>query len=641
MKFCTACGTRAEDASDRWCGVCGSAFAEAPAAPGPLAPYAPANQVASAPSPGWGVGPDIGDGPASTGAPAMLGREWPQDPDQAARRSRKKTPMVIGGALAGVIGVVGIGFGAVKLMSDPTGADSPEAAVRSVLDAISGQDPVAAVRVINPDEARGLDNAVSLTVDRVKKAGFDDGGKFTDAIDVQFENLSFDVDTMGDGAAKVVIDGRVNASFDPAELPEHMQNDAKLKADSLSSDLNDLLGGSPYTDRHQERTQVYLVTVERDGRWYVSPTATALELMTDTLDVPGGDFDAKTLASAEPSAETPDDAVTGLLRAMENQDLVEASGYLVSGQGDLVRAYEESFDTLIRQNGVDWAVEGSVRTASAISGGRGIVTISEATLTGTLSDESRYESGTLSVDGDCYDMGEAPQCVGGDLDEATGIDGFELVTVKEDGNWRIDLYGTATRYLDAAVRTVTQDAAAEAFDAPFLAEPVPLAMGEEVTLEFDRFGDDDLSRVLDVPVTAGKYVRVYATDGDVDMEPVVGLRAAEGSEGLLVLTAGKDGMMRVNVNPDGTRSATLRADLIDPESVKSIDPGDPIVPGELYRFTLSGSTDYEAPFSSGISACRLESGRCTSVNWDWSEGEFLIGAAHTGATAPDYSDYDY
>lgn len=231
----------------------------------------------------------------------------PADVPSSRKRDRRTpgTPGLWGGRGRTAL-VVGCWVGALGLLlvlvvpllgAEEAGADSPEDAVAQLLQGIADVDPVAVVGAIDPEEARDPARAQDAydrmngrllrrgevppaDVTRVLDAvdGQAGGADLTTvailaAVDLDLVGLDLRADpdpTPGSGTRVFVVDGDLEVSLDPDRLPDSVDD----------------IGRASYTmplaegwrrDR-QTSFEPFLVTVERDGRWYVSleESATAL-----------------------------------------------------------------------------------------------------------------------------------------------------------------------------------------------------------------------------------------------------------------------------------------------------------------------------------------------------------------------------
>src|SRR5690606_34232355 len=88
-------------------------------------------------------------------------------------------------------------------------------------------------------------------------------------------------------------------------------------------------------------TGLFVMVVEVDGRWYVSPTATAAEYLAFDWFGEGGDWTAYDEGQERDplGAEQPEQALTSLADAATGDDLPRLLDALPEGQGDLLRPF--------------------------------------------------------------------------------------------------------------------------------------------------------------------------------------------------------------------------------------------------------------------------------------------------------------
>ncbi len=223
---------------------------------------------------------------------------------RTSRKARADRPRHLWGGRGRTALKVGCWVGAVLLalpvlvpllVADETGADSPEDAVAQLLQGIADIDPVAVVSVVDPvetDDPGRADAAYDELSSRLLRIGDVPpldvvvvlsaaenqlGGKVDRAalatlaaVDLELDGLDLSPSAAPDGRVRVfVTDGQMAVSVDPGRLPDETGG-----LDRASYDMPIGEGwrrdGAPFDP--------YLVTVERDGRWYVSLEATADDL---------------------------------------------------------------------------------------------------------------------------------------------------------------------------------------------------------------------------------------------------------------------------------------------------------------------------------------------------------------------------
>ena len=274
MAYCSECGTNLRDGA-RFCESCGHAVG-APAAPEPVAVGAPVGAVSAAAGAGSFHPPADPTphylSPASESYAAEPAAAAPTGP----RKSRRGLVTAIGGVAAlGVLG--GVGYVVYDQLTGPNGgADSPQAAVLELSAAADAEDAVTALSLLPPGEVGPIVNlyedveakatSTGVAVEDDPFAGFD---LHLDGVKVQPEQLGEDV------AAVTVTSGTVSWTLDPDQLQGALRvgSDGEVRrATEGSADLVEV------TRNATEGAPLRIMTVQRDGEWYVSPMYTLLEL---------------------------------------------------------------------------------------------------------------------------------------------------------------------------------------------------------------------------------------------------------------------------------------------------------------------------------------------------------------------------
>jgi hypothetical protein len=201
---------------------------------------------------------------ASTGAPTVA--TLAVGPVNAARAERPGRLRRGVAALVAVVLVSGGGYAALSAGSASGGAESPEQALELMLAAIADGDYLAAAEYLVPSEREtlfqaGLDTADELVRLDVLAADLDFGG--LRGVELEFVDLEIRRETPRAGLAHLFVDGgAVTASVDVGSLPLGSIITDRAPEDFLT-----------FSDREVtviQRAPGPIVTVERDGRWYLS-----------------------------------------------------------------------------------------------------------------------------------------------------------------------------------------------------------------------------------------------------------------------------------------------------------------------------------------------------------------------------------
>lgn len=432
MKFCPECGTSLAP-EQRFCTACGAAVQ-------PATPAQPAPAVTEQMS-------------FANGTPI---------PPPA--RKKPVRGLVIAGVGVAVLGVVGVAAWQVFSGAD-TGAEKPEDAVTAILEAAESQDPVAAIGMLNPAEAAGIDEVYEQLHQRLVKAGVASKDGVFEAGAVSFDDVETRVRELGDDVAMVYLeDGTMSVELEAKEFPKALSGVAEeVRAElgdgwqehiDLSEVADDLyIGGEPGTG-------LFVITVKVDGRWHVSPTATAAEYLARDWFGQGGDWSAYAEGGdRDPvTADEPQDALQVLAGAARGDDLDGMLDALPAGQGALLRPFVALANRELAAAGADFDLAIDDQEVRAGDEEDGLVRVDIDRLAGQLNGQ---ESGDpypnqFAVDGACAELatyyGEVEQgCTPQWLVDSSGISKPFVMVRETDGGWQVDLFATAIAWLGEIV----------------------------------------------------------------------------------------------------------------------------------------------------------------------------------------------
>jgi hypothetical protein len=178
----------------------------------------------------------------------------------------------------------------------PAGAASPEAAVEAFAGAVSGLHLRTLIGLLPPDEMAALQEYAGLFLDDAETAMAD----ARNAFQLQITDLKLRSEKDGDQATVYVDDAKVVAKADGTTVLSYADGCAVVqerkicKGDDPTAALHDSLAGNPMASLFGNLTlpkldigqpKVGIVTVQRDGKWFVSPIRTGLGAVTATLKV--------------------------------------------------------------------------------------------------------------------------------------------------------------------------------------------------------------------------------------------------------------------------------------------------------------------------------------------------------------------
>jgi hypothetical protein len=202
--------------------------------------------------------------PITAGPPSIDG--WDLEPagDYVVAPPRRRQPRVVGALVA--LAVVAGGFGVVTLTA-ADGAESPEAAVRAMFDAIDHEDVIGVIEALDPVERDILRPAVEATAreaERVDAASPELDLRKVEGVDLTVGGLELTTTSLGDGYTAVdITQGWVDSAADLDRLPVGATIREMLDEDKAN-------GGKsrPEGDRI-DLAGTRLVAIANDG-WHVS-----------------------------------------------------------------------------------------------------------------------------------------------------------------------------------------------------------------------------------------------------------------------------------------------------------------------------------------------------------------------------------
>ena len=489
--FCGSCGTQRSTPEQRFCSGCGATLAAPPPAATPPAHAAPPAYAAPAPYAAPPAAPPAG--PVDYAVPQQL------PPLEGGRRAPVGKILGIG---ALVLALTGGAIVAWAVLRPQGGADTPEAAVERFLQAVVEQDPVGALEVVNPGEVDGVDELYDTAYARLEDEGLVDGDSLSDAVQVEVENLSFEVQELGDSAARVVLTGGdYTVSFDPDKLPERLAFLAEASPDgeSRSGDLvEDLAYELPDLNWENDVPEPFLTTVKVDDGWYVSAFGTVVDsILAEEINLDFGEYDVREPDYAEIGevpdpivGEDPEEVLDNLADAINSGDVSELLANLPADQVAALRPYARTLQDALDQEFIEFEVGVSDLDLETeeLDDDRLGVTVERALLSGTTYEDGDVDSGTLEIDGRCfvasteYDSDE--ECIGGEAATlgTLGVDSVYLVLQEVDGGYQLDPLATAIAYAQKAVDSVSGS----------MVDDILLEVQTDVTDECDYVEDGEL-----------------------------------------------------------------------------------------------------------------------------------------------------
>lgn len=477
---------------------------------------------------------DRRDGPSAGGTTGGSLEVIPVDPSddvpppipmREAREAGRSMRRVI--ASAGLAALLGVTLLAVSALSGGGGAGSPEEAVQRLADAIDGEDPLAAVDVISPDEVRTLRASVDAAGARAAEMQLvESAGEPLAGLDLSVGPLELEAVPLAPGFAKVVVQGEIESATVRDDFSPLIQQ-AGVESSQASITLAEL---SPAD------VPPFLVTVERDGSWYVSAAYTVLEYIREANGLSPADLGSGRAAAL--GADSPEDAARGVVEALAANDW-ESLFSLAPPDEIPVYDYRVPLGELLADAQTDFTVDELTANAQ-VDGDHATVTMSGS---GSYFDSSDERRRPWKLEGECLRVSDGRYasafCLGDRgllpfslyYDSPTGSSTVQIETVQRDGRWFVSPVGTALTHLDRWIANFDERTLRSLLGtAQQLPPDGSFVLGEPVTFQSEGYG---LAHVYTFEGEAGQeivgrssgprsdelssdfYVEIYGSDGNI------------------------------------------------------------------------------------------------------------------------------
>lgn len=525
MAFCSDCGTKLRDGA-RFCEGCGSAV-HAPAERIPVAASVAAAESVAAPMSLPPANPVVLPPAEPTVEPTVSFHDGPAEPVPAApRKGRRGLVAGIGGlAAVGVLGVVG--YVVYDQLTGPAGgADSPEAAVIELSRAADAEDAVTALSLLPPGEVGPLVNLYQEVEAKATSTGVATADDPFAGFDLHLEGVRVQPEQLGEDVAAVTItSGTVSWTLDPDQLqgPLRVEPDGDVRrASEGSADLVEV------TRNATEGAPLRIMTVQRDGKWYVSPMYTLLEQWRASEGLPAPDF-TQELDLEGTGAASATAAVEEATGAVATYDVDALLDLLSPDEAAALYHYRDAIVMALHRDGAlaELQEEGylTVDDVDAVEGeeidGRVPVTIRGAT--GTLVADEGDDVYSWTLQGNCISWVRNGDSDGGCLDEAftemgLGADlaaefqSLTILTHEVDGRWYLSPLATLVADARNVVADLDADDVTGVLGVPqFGSVDAELTEGATAEAELtDPFG----SALFQMEVPAGKVFSVCSDNSD-------------------------------------------------------------------------------------------------------------------------------
>ena len=445
----------------------------------------------------------------------------------SARDRTPRRPYMSLVAAAGVTSLLLVGMLAISALVGNGGASSPEAAVRQLADAVSHEDPLAAADVLAPNEVRTLHGSLGDAAKKAKELALVDAASAPlTGIDFSVDNLSLTTTNLGDGYAKVTVDGgSLSASTSKDKFSALMQKVLRNGSDKSGKiDLATLM---------QSRSMPsFVIAVKDGGSWYVSAAYTALEYFREYNNLPAADFGSGVKAAATLGADSPDAAVQDAMRALQASDWDKV---MALAPPDEIPVYD--YRAAIAQYATehDSATHFTIASMTTSSQTDGDTAKVQLTASGST------DTGNWSLSDGCFQgPNTSPDYVGflssanGCLPAAyttyfggAGATTDAISVVQQHGRWFVSPVHTALDVIDSYIQTVDRRGLYTLLNVPSeIPSDGTLSLGRPVVLHPTEPG----LHVYSFHGTKGERLLGLVDDGTKSSEPVAGVEVL-GSDG--------------------------------------------------------------------------------------------------------------
>lgn len=351
----------------------------------------------------------------------------------------------------GIAALAAGGFFALQAGGSEGGADSPEAAVQAMLDAVEQEDALGVLEALTPGERDVATDVLTDVIDELKRLGVladDLDLAAVKGIDFSFEDVEMKTEDLRDDLAGVTITGgSVRARTTPAEAPI-----GKLLKD-LGVDVSEM---TPTVTTEDASTDGEVIaTIKRGGGWYVSLGYSMAEQGRREAGAP---LPSKGDAVDPHGASSPEAAVQALVEAIQDMDLERIIALTPPGEMSALHDYapiflEDAEKGVAEARRQGWELDVSKLELDEFERAGSVARVAITEIAGSATSDAMQV--TFDIDSKCAEIemgppGETPMsqrvCVD-DLAEQTGMPfdflqgdkmpRFGFTVVEVDSEWYI------------------------------------------------------------------------------------------------------------------------------------------------------------------------------------------------------------
>ncbi|MCQ1954167.1 zinc ribbon domain-containing protein [Arthrobacter sp. zg-Y238] len=480
-----------------------------PAGSGP-APGGPAAGGPNSGGPNYGApndgGPAGPQGPAGPGAPSSGGK----------KPSRKLTIILV--SVLALLVVLGLAAFFIVQNMVRGGAGSAEGAADKVVEAIESKDIIGLATMVPPEEREPLQRIQEQVMDKAEEfqleeainkvadeeTEIDDELTF-DGMSITFEGVDPEVTEIDDSTALIkYTSGEARIQLDPAETTGAIRSGLEAGGYEDEEKIDETVqlnemgpDGSPLT----------LVATERDGRWYVSPMYSIVEMINESEGYDRGSV-PETAGGSDSPAAAAQAAVEAVPDVVSEGSLEALAGTLSIHEGSLLFLYQDLFDDMMAgASGEELNISDVRFTDGDKDGDRAVAVVENITVESEYGDKITLTSdcieGERESDSICFS--DSGYSIEPSMEMLGGAKIMSLTTIEEEGKWRVSLGHTIADWVINWTDSLTREQA--------------LALMQLANTE-DATGDISVDESTEVEFnSAGFAVLNLTVDEDMALEP--------------------------------------------------------------------------------------------------------------------------
>lgn len=353
-----------------------------------------------------------------------------------ARSTTNTLRLATGGAIAALVAVVGF-IAVTQIGSASDGADSPEAAVQALADAVNAEDLDAVRAALTPGERDALADPIRDLLGELGRVDILSDNIDTTAIpglDLELIDLSMAPTSIADDLAVVRVTGTLRATFFGRELPLG-QALIETSADT-GLDIENVPSPPP------AQLELNLATVRQNGGWYVSIAYTIAEIQRTENGWP---LPNPAEAIEPQGAESPDALIEAFVSAAEGLDVAALIAQLNPGEAEAAQRYAPNYlenaassmaegNTTIDISDLEYRIEQDGNWADVHIDRMTLVTTNHDGWMGEITSTVRYADGCMNTLTTYDDEYESDQYDNGEMGEEWLPPGY---TIEDDGSMTI------------------------------------------------------------------------------------------------------------------------------------------------------------------------------------------------------------